>query len=82
MLFLDFFLGCRRLVFGLGYFDVVVKDNVEWIFESIEWVVENGIVIKDGKFYECDVIIWVIGFIWYVCFDFLFFVSLIFVSDF
>src|SRR5687767_5788694 len=78
----DFPPGCRRLVPGPGYLDAVVKDNVEWIPESIERVVENCIVTKDGKLHECDAIIWATGFIWYVCLDPSFLASLISVSDF
>ncbi len=55
--------GCRRLVPGPGYLETVVKDNVDWIPQEIESVKENGIMTKDGKFHECDAIIWATGFI-------------------
>jgi cation diffusion facilitator CzcD-associated flavoprotein CzcO len=62
----DFPPGCRRLVPGPGYLDAVVKDNVQWIPEGIDRVVENGIVTSDGVLHECDAIIWATGFIWLV----------------
>ncbi|KAL1887132.1 hypothetical protein Sste5346_010421 [Sporothrix stenoceras] len=59
----DFPPGCRRLVPGPGYLDAVVKDNVEWIPQGIDRVVENGIVTTDGQLHQCDAIIWATGFI-------------------
>lgn len=58
----DFAPFCRRLTPGPGYLESLMKDNVDTIFDGIERVSPTGILGKDGKHREVDVIVCATGF--------------------
>lgn len=53
--------ACRRLTPGPGYLNAIVQDNVNFINDGIEKVVEKGI-ISGGEFREVDAIICATGY--------------------
>lgn len=58
---LDFLLNCRCLILGLGYLEVILEDNVEYIILWIVRFIEDGIVIVDGRERKVDVVFCVMG---------------------
>jgi 4-hydroxyacetophenone monooxygenase len=52
----------RRLVVDNGFYDVLKQPNVELVTESIERITPNGILSKDGKEREFDIIVLGAGF--------------------
>lgn len=54
--------GCRRLTPGIGFLEALCEDNVNPIFSDIAAIDETGIITKDGKREEYDVIICATGF--------------------
>jgi cation diffusion facilitator CzcD-associated flavoprotein CzcO len=57
-----FAVGCRRFSPGLGYFEVLVEDNVTVKTEQSSEVNEKGIVMKHGSLIDLDAIICATGF--------------------
>jgi cation diffusion facilitator CzcD-associated flavoprotein CzcO len=58
----EFEVGCRRVTPGAGYLESFTRDNVKLTMSPIDYVDEDGIKTKDGKYYELDVIICATGF--------------------
>jgi cation diffusion facilitator CzcD-associated flavoprotein CzcO len=58
----DYRAACKRMVFSAHYYDAVQKPNVEVVVGAIERVEPSGIRMKDGSFYELDVIALATGF--------------------
>jgi len=54
--------GCKRLIFGKGFYQAVQKPNATLCTDSIERIVPNGVITVDGKVHELDVIIFATGF--------------------
>jgi 4-hydroxyacetophenone monooxygenase len=52
----------RRLVMDNGFYDTLLQDNVELVTDSIERITEKGILTKDGKEREFDLIVLAGGF--------------------
>lgn len=52
----------RRLVVDNGFFQTLKRDNVELVTDRIDRITENGILTKDGKHREFDVIVLGAGF--------------------
>ena len=52
----------RRLVIDNGWYDTIVRDNVELVTDSIEAFTESGIVTADGAEREFDLVILSAGF--------------------
>jgi len=54
--------GCKRLVFSDGFYEAIQQPTVDLVTESIDHVVPQGIVTKDGKLHELDVLVLATGF--------------------
>jgi 4-hydroxyacetophenone monooxygenase len=52
----------RRLVVDNGYYDTIMKENVELVTEPIDRFVEEGILTSDGKYREFDLVVLGCGF--------------------
>ena len=52
----------RRLVIDSGWYDALVRDNVELVTEGIDHFTETGIVTRDGEEREFDLVILSAGF--------------------
>ncbi len=53
---------CKRLVLGTGFYKLFERPNVDLVDEGIERVEAAGIVTRDGKLHELDVIVLATGF--------------------
>lgn len=53
---------CKRLVMGTGFYGLFKRPNVELVDEGIERVEAGGIVTRDGRLHELDVIVLATGF--------------------
>ncbi|RVX74091.1 hypothetical protein B0A52_01923 [Exophiala mesophila] len=62
----DFAPACRRLTPGPGYLEALVRNDVNFIPQTIKEVTETGIVTNDGILREVDAIICATGFAGYV----------------
>ena len=58
----DFRFGCKRALLSNEYYPALARDNVDVIDSGIERITETGIIDKNGKAHEADVIIWGTGF--------------------
>ena len=54
--------GCRRISPGDGFLEALVQDNVEPVLTGIEKITPKGIVTRDGKEHELDVVVCATGF--------------------
>jgi len=54
--------GCRRLTPGVGYLEALCEPNVEFITSGIDKLTSSGIVTKDGKERDLDVLVCATGF--------------------
>lgn len=52
----------RRLVVDNGWYDALLRDNVELVVEGIDHVEPEGIVTKDGRLHELDFLVLGAGF--------------------
>ncbi|OCK72846.1 FAD dependent oxidoreductase [Lepidopterella palustris CBS 459.81] len=52
----------RRLVMDNGFYDALLQDNTELVTDGIEKITEKGIITKDGKEREFDLIVLAGGF--------------------
>ncbi|KAF2172704.1 hypothetical protein M409DRAFT_16665 [Zasmidium cellare ATCC 36951] len=55
-------LGCRRVTPGPGYLDSFTKPNCSLTNSPITQVTEKGVVMADGKEFECDIVVCATGF--------------------
>jgi cation diffusion facilitator CzcD-associated flavoprotein CzcO len=53
---------CKRLVVSSGFYGAMQRPNVDLVTQGIERVVPAGIVTRDGKLHEVDVIVFATGF--------------------
>ena len=58
----NFRFGCKRALLSNEYYPALARENVDVIDTGIEKITETGIIDKDGKFHDVDVIIWGTGF--------------------
>lgn len=58
----DFPVFSKRIILDNGWFDSLLRDNVELEVRAIERVLPNGIQLKDGTVHEVDVIACATGF--------------------
>lgn len=58
----DFVPVARRLVVDNGWYESLLRDNVELVTDGIERITANGVVTSDGVEREVDVIVAAIGF--------------------
>lgn len=58
----DFPIFSKRIVLDNGWYDALLRDNVELETGGIARILPNGIETKDGRVIECDIIICATGF--------------------
>lgn len=58
----DYEPGCKRMVMSGSFYEAVQKPNVEVITDAIDHIEAGGIVTKDGKLHEVDVLVYATGF--------------------
>lgn len=54
--------GCKRVIVNTTFYKGIQKDNAHLITDGIERITEKGIVTKDGKLHELDVLVLSTGF--------------------
>jgi cation diffusion facilitator CzcD-associated flavoprotein CzcO len=59
----DYPVGAKRILVVDGYYEALMRDNVDVVTESIDTIDEAGIRTRDGKHHPCDVIIYGTGFV-------------------
>lgn len=58
----DYEPGCKRLVMSENFYDVVQQSNVDVVTDSIDHIEPGGVVTRDGKLHEVDVLVYATGF--------------------
>jgi cation diffusion facilitator CzcD-associated flavoprotein CzcO len=58
----DFRFGCKRALLSSEYYPALARENVDVIDAGIERITATGIIDKQGKAHDVDVIIWGTGF--------------------
>jgi cation diffusion facilitator CzcD-associated flavoprotein CzcO len=58
----DYEVGCKRLVFSDSFYDAVQHPSVDVVTDAIERVVPEGVLTRDGKLHELDVLALATGF--------------------
>jgi cation diffusion facilitator CzcD-associated flavoprotein CzcO len=53
---------CKRLVMATGFYEQFEREHVELVDQGIDHVEERGIVTRDGRLHELDVIVLATGF--------------------
>lgn len=54
--------GCKRVVMNATFYPAIQKPNAHLVTEGIERIEKNGVVTKDGKLHELDVLVLATGF--------------------
>ncbi|TGL55103.1 NAD(P)/FAD-dependent oxidoreductase [Leptospira kemamanensis] len=54
--------GCKRVIVNSTFYDAIQKPNADLVTEGIEKITEKGVVTKDGKLHELDVLVLATGF--------------------
>ncbi|MGI2170374.1 flavin-containing monooxygenase [Shewanella sp. MF05960] len=54
--------GCKRVIINSTFYKGIQKPNAQLITEGIERITETGIITKDGKHHELDVLVLSTGF--------------------
>ena len=58
----NFRFGCKRALLSNEYYPALARENVDVIDSGIDRITETGIIDKNGKAHDVDVIIWGTGF--------------------
>lgn len=58
----DYQVGCKRVIVNKTFYDGIQKSNAHLITQGIERITDKGILTKDGKLHELDVIVLSTGF--------------------
>lgn len=58
----NFRFGCKRALLSNEYYPALARDNVDVVDSGIDRITETGIIDKNGKAHDADVIIWGTGF--------------------
>jgi cation diffusion facilitator CzcD-associated flavoprotein CzcO len=58
----DYQVGCKRVVINTTFYKSIQKPNTALITDGIERITETGIVTKDGKHHDLDVLVLSTGF--------------------
>lgn len=59
----DYPIGAKRILLVDGYYEALMRENVELVTEAIDAIDETGIRTREGTHYPCDVIIYGTGFV-------------------
>ncbi len=62
MVWPDYPVGCKRILFSDNYLPALAQDNVDLVTERIREVTPRGVVTADGVEHEADVLVWSTGF--------------------
>lgn len=54
--------GCKRVIVNTTFYKGIQKDNAHLITDGIDRICEKGIITKDGKLHELDVLVLSTGF--------------------
>lgn len=54
--------GCKRIIVNTTFYKAIQKDNADLVTEGIEKVVPEGVITKDGKRHDLDVLVLSTGF--------------------
>lgn len=57
----DFPFFAKRPILDCGYYDTLLRDNVELVSGAVASVEERGVVLTDGRRIECDVLLLATG---------------------
>ncbi len=55
-------IGCRRILFCDDYYPCLQENHVDLVTESIEEIVDKGVVTNDGQTHEFDSLVYATGF--------------------
>ena len=58
----NFKFGCKRVVMNETFYPAIQKSNAHLVTDAIERIEPNGVVTKDGKLHELDVLVLATGF--------------------
>ena len=58
----DYEVGCKRLVFSDGFYDAIQQPSIDLVTDGIDHVVPEGVVTRDGRLHELNVLILATGF--------------------
>ena len=58
----DYQVGCKRVIVNKTFYKAIQKPNAHLITQGIDRITENGVVTKDGKMHELDVLVLSTGF--------------------
>lgn len=59
----DYPIGAKRILVADGYYEALMRDNVELVTDPVAAIDETGILTRDGQHFHCDVIIYGTGFV-------------------
>jgi len=59
----DYPVGAKRILVVEGYYEALMRDNVELVTDAIDAIDATGIRTRDGRRHPCDVIIYGTGFV-------------------
>ncbi|WP_299569002.1 NAD(P)/FAD-dependent oxidoreductase [uncultured Shewanella sp.] len=58
----DYQVGCKRVIINTRFYKGIQKPNANLVTDNIERITETGILTKDGKHHELDVLVLSTGF--------------------
>lgn len=58
----DYDVGCKRLVMSGTFYEAVQKPSVDVVVDGIERIEPRGVVTRDGRLHELDVLVFATGF--------------------
>lgn len=58
----NYIIGCKRILISNDYYPALQKENVELVTDDIESINEKGILLKDGKQINADLLVYATGF--------------------
>ena len=58
----DYQAACKRLILCSSFYPAICRENTELVTEGIERITPQGVVTKDGRTHELDVLVYATGF--------------------
>ena len=58
----DYEVGCKRLVFSDGFYEAIQQPSIDLVTEGIDHIEPRGVVTRDGRLHELDVLVYATGF--------------------